>query len=180
MISIRGFVGAGVALVAIILIFIAMFTSGWYVIDEEGSKVSYGLSKVVVDVEGFGEVETDYSDAEEDSDAISAANVTKVLFWIGVIFALLFLVAAILGSVGVLSNIGGFGKFIPLIVGGLAGLLLLVGVIYFAAGFPSGMENDIGADPEGSLGFSWIMALIATIMTLVGAGLTFGIGGKAE
>ena len=180
MVSIRGFVGAGVALVAIILVFIAMFTSGWYVIDEDGASSNYGLSKVVVEVDGFGETDLDYSDVEEDSDAISAANVTKVLFWIGVIFALLFLVAAILGSVGVLDKIGGFGKFIPLIVGGLAGLLLLIGAIYFAVGFPSGLENDAGSDPGGNLGFSWIMALIGSIMALVGAGLTFGIGGKKE
>lgn len=176
MVSIRGLIGAGIPVIAIIFMLISLFSVNWYTFEEDAyittMEFKYGLSKAEV----WGRT-YDYED-ENDSKAYDAADNTKILMLIGLVSLILFIVIGVISSIGFLDRLGKFVGFIPLIVGILAGLAIIIATIVFAVSFPSGLEDDIGEDPGGSLGFAWYFALMAGIITLIGAGLTARIPKK--
>lgn len=192
-VNVRNLIGAGIPVVAVILLFIAMFTHGWFSVEEsenysewdESSSYDYQFGlfgatvKYTYSWEGVtesGSESFDYSDEDDTDDLSTAGIITFVFLLIGTILTFGFITLGILGGLGLFNKMGGFGGFLPFIVGCVAGIMLLVAVIYAPIGQSGALEDIMGDEyPGGFVSYSWFLALFGMLMVFTGAALSIRI-----
>ena len=175
----RVVVGATMGLLAVVLVLVSMFTVGWYKVsyeevipgEELDLEFNMGLSKVRAGITG----ETEEEEYEDNTAMKEVGSTTMVLLVVGLVFAIMFL---ILGSIGALGVGGDTMHIVPMLTGLVAGVILLVATVYFAAAFPDAFDEDTGVTAEDiqldrTVSYSFLMALFGAILCLLGGVMTF-------
>lgn len=146
-VNISGFIAAFLALIAIILIFVELYSIGWYYFSVDITEddhnfemgIEYGLSEAKVyqrDDEDYEEEELKYLD-EKIGDEF---EIVEILLIISLVFVSLFLLAAILAGFRLLPGI------VPLIVGMVAVIMILSGPLYMIFNIPDAFAEDFTED----------------------------------
>ena len=146
-VNISGFIAAFLALIAIILIFVELYSCGWYYTSAEITEGDYsiemgneyGLSEAkyyMKDNEDYEEEEYKYAN-EKIADEF---DIVEILLIISIVFASLFLLAAILAGLRLLPGL------IPLIVGIVAVIMIVSGPFYMIFNLPDAFAEDFMED----------------------------------
>jgi len=150
-----------------------LYSTNWYSLDETvfGTVVTvdFGLYELESS-SGVATVVLDYDEFDgmsiESSPTIDVAILTRNILIFGLIFLVIFMILAFVGALG---RAGDFLRRGAPIVGYLAGLILLVGAIYFAVAFPDAVEEEGVQSESESLGTAWTATLLGSLLLLVGA-----------
>ena len=170
MANVKAFIAAGLALVAVIFIFLGLFTRGWITGGEEGVDIGYGLRDM--EVSGGGSsltVDLDEGEGEDAEDVDSAGLTAYIILWIAVLAGIGALVFAILGGIGKMG-----GK-IGVILGFATGGLMLLAAILYAIMTPE-FPDELG------FGWAFYIIIVGGVLQCVGGGLMIGCnkaGGEA-
>ena len=164
------------AIIVLIILVMGLYSTNWYSLDETvfGSAVTmdFGLYEVESS-SGVATIVIEYDDIDsgsvESSDIVDVATLTRNILIFGLIFLVIFMIMALVGALG---KAGDFLRRATPIVGYLAGLIILVGAIYFAVVFPDAVEEDGGQAESESLGTAWTVTLLGSLLLLVGAEIT--------
>jgi len=157
------FIGLGLALGAVLVLFVSLFTTSWMTTSEDDTSYSFGLYGVEISFEDIT-FTGDYSDPgaeEEVGDASSAGTTGAIFLWIAVLTAIASLVLMCLNNIGVYTS--KYGMIAAFASGGLAILGAIIWLIMFSA--PSFFE-DLDLSP----GLSFYLAIIGGL-ACVGAGV---------
>ena len=166
------FIGLGLVLGAVLVLFVSMFTTSWMTASEDDRNYSFGLYGVEISFEEIT-FTGDYSDPgaeEEVGDASSAGTTGAIFLWIAVLTAIASLVLMCLNNVGVYTS--KYGMIAAFASGGLAILGAIIWLIMFSA--PSFFE-DLDLSP----GLSFYMAIIGGL-ACVGSGVCDLMSGRNE
>ena len=197
MVTIRAFIAAGLCAIAVVTIFIGLFSNGWQTSSIEESdygftmsfEMNVGLREVEFVSQFGGESEsnsidlTDLADEAEDDEAPNevsdyfkdlntAGLVTYITLWVSVVVCVSSIVFAVLGATGVMS-----GKW-GIVLGFIGGGSMLLGSILYAVmnpSIPSELENEFPPFDDISLGWTYYMVLIGGVFQCVGGGLMIGV-----
>ena len=157
------FIGLGLVLGAVLVLFVSMFTTSWMTASEDDTSYSFGLYGVEISFEEIT-FTGDYSDPgaeEEVGDASSAGTTGAIFLWVAIIAAIASLAFMCLNNIGVYTS--KYGMIAAFASGGLAILGAIIWLIMFSA--PSFFE-DLDLSP----GLSFYMAIIGGL-ACVGAGV---------
>ncbi len=175
MVAKSALLGSVLGIVAIVLVLVSMFSFGWYkaTYEEEffglTADMSFSLGEVRV------EMGDEKEDTELDDDLGKLSDATMTLLILGLVMASVFLILGILGAFGVG---GGMLRLVPMVIGLIAGIIVVVAAVYYAVGFMGAFEHDTGlseGDIEGfqmSVGYSVYLALFGGILCIAGAVMT--------
>ena len=170
MVAKRVVLGTCLGIVALVMVVISMLSPNWYYVYLNGDEWWSGLDKEVYwdDYSGTTSVD-DY----EDSALGDVASNTKIILIIGLVMALVFI---ILGFISAFETGGNAMRWIPSVVGILAGALFLIGVFYFDSNFPNAQDDAFGGFPDEATHYSGsasLLALAGAIVCMVGGAITF-------
>ena len=157
------FIGLGLVLGAVLVLFVSMFTTSWMTASEDDTSYSFGLYGVEISFEEIT-FTGDYSDPgaeEEVGDASSAGTTGAIFLWVAIIAAIASLAFMCLNNIGVYTS--KYGMIAAFASGGLAILGAIIWLIMFSA--PSFFE-DLDLSP----GISFYMVIIGGL-ACVGAGV---------
>ena len=158
----KAFIAAGLALVAVIFIFLGLFTRGWVTGGEEGVDIGYGLRDMEVSGGGFSmTMDLDEGEGEDAEDIDSAGLTAYIILWIAVLAGIGALVFAILGGIGKMG-----GK-IGVILGFATGGLMILAVILYAVLTPE-FDDSVG------WGWAFYLVIVGGVLQCVGGGLMIG------
>ena len=180
-VDINGFIAAGIALIAIIILFIAMFSNSWYnweidhtieyksgyysfpdnPIVKETMEFNFGLSEAEFSEDegrfGTRTVSREYDDMKDDDDMddmIDAFGLVKILLIVGIVLAFIFLVLSILSGLRLIP-----GR-IASITGIICFLAIIIGPITLIFNLPDAMrpfadvfDDDLGLWDMPAYGF---------------------------
>ena len=155
------FIGLGLVLGAVLVLFVSMFTTSWMTGSEEDTSYSFGLYGVEFSFEEIT-LTGDYSDpgAEEEVGDASSAGITGAIFlWVAITAAIASLAFMCLNNIGVYTS--KYGMIAAFASGGLAILGAIIWLIMFSA--PSFFEDL-------SPGLSFYLAIIGGL-SCIGAGV---------
>ena len=165
-VNVRGIIGACIPAVSIIIIFITMFSNGWYTYDEEGREYNIGLTEMESSYGGHSESD------DLDSDTEDVGSLTQVFLIIGLILIFGFV------SVGIVAALRLIPSWIPMIVGFVAAACLIFVIIYYPAAIPGALEDDGCPDEvlnDFSPGWSYYLTIGALVALLPGPFMFIGI-----
>lgn len=175
MVAIRPVLGSVLGIVALVLVLVSLFSYGWYKITYEEeffgvtADMSFSLNEVRVEV---GD-ETEDTELTDEMGELSDATMTLLI--VGLSIAIVFIIFGFLGAFGV---VGGKLRFIPMLIGLIAGIIIVIAAMYYATGFADAFKHDSGLSEEEldvfdmSMGSSMFLALIGGIICIVGAVMT--------
>lgn len=175
--------GAVLGIAGAIMVLVALLSPSWFVIESDESeydtRMEYGLREIHLEYKLLGDSEeiTETYDGwgEEEGKELESGKVagrTWSILLTGAILAAIFVLLALVSLVGMFR--GGM-TWLPIILGAVAGILLLVAVVYFGVAFQSALEEDVGmkledlANSSHGMGSMFYLALAGGVLVLVGA-----------
>ena len=196
MVNIRAFIAAGLALVAVVLVFIGLFSNGWLTGEIEDKtfdaimELDGGLREAEMTTTVGNQSQSEggtYSEAAQDltdlnaskeqvnyfEDLNTAGSIAYFILWGSVLICIAAIVFAILGAVGKMTGKNG------MIIGFAAGVFITVAAILFAVMSPSApdsMKDTIWE--KASLGWTFYLVIVGGVLQCVGGGLMIGIKKK--
>ncbi len=179
----RVLLGATLGIVGLILVLVALLSHSWFVIESDQSeydtRMEYGLREIHLEYILLGETEeitetydTWGEEAGKELDSGKVAGRTWSLLLTGAILAAIFVLLALVSLIGMFR--GGM-TWLPILLGVVAGILLLVAVVYFGIAYQSALEEDVNMkldDLENSshgMGSMFYLALAGGVLVMMGA-----------
>ena len=153
-----------IATLAIVLVFVAMFSNTWMNLYEsdDGYELNFGFTEFSWDeygVESGTESYSIYSDDNElFSDAEKAGNVALIFLWLGVLTAIGSLLLFVLNTFAIYES-----KYSPMLAF-FSGGMIIVGIFVWFYMFPNSENPD---DETLELGGSFFIALFGGIAIIV-------------
>jgi len=193
MANVRAFIAAGLAVVAVILVFLGLFSNGWQTgeIEEKEldikQEINVGLREVETTTTFGGFSQTaggDIAQAAQDmkdldapkeqvdffDDLNNAGFISYIILWVAVLVGISAIVFAILGAIGKMAGKNG------MILGFAAGGSILLAAILYAVMSPSTPKSMEGSMwDEASLGWAFYVVIIGGVLQCVGGGMMIGI-----
>ena len=181
-VNVRGIIGACIPAISIILIFIAMFSNGWYTGEYEESETYYGevyrykidlaagLTEGEATYSSDGESETETEDLEGDMEDVGTLTLVFLIISLIIIFGYI--------AVGIVASFRLIPGFVPLIVGLVAAACLIFIVIYYPIAFPNACKDEGMPDElldELSPGWAYFLTIGALVFLLPGPFMFIGI-----
>ena len=185
MVNVRAFVALGLSVVAIIFLFLGLFSNGWATGEADffGAKIEVGYGLREMEMSAMGESmseslstladqekeankamedEEDYEEMTFAQDMNTAGLIGYIILWV----ALLACIAAVVFAI--LSGIGKMSGALGVTFGFIGGVLLLGAGIIWVILKPE-LESPLG------LGWAFYLVIIGGVMQCVGGGLMIGI-----
>jgi len=179
----RVLLGATLGIVGLILVLVALLSISWFVIENEDTgydtRMEYGLREVHFEYNIMGEsddITRTYAGWEEEAglelESGKVAGRTWSLLLTGAILAAIFVLLALVSLIGMFR--GGM-TWLPIILGVVAGILLLVAVVYFGIAYQSALEDDMDMklseldNASYGMGSMFYVALAGGVLVLIGA-----------
>ena len=184
MVDPRGFVAAGLGVLAVVAIFLGLFTHGWVTAEwddnyeetetsfsyTERGELNIGLLEAEARSGSFSDT-FDLSDLKgEDKDWYTGGLITYIILWVGLLLCLGFLPCAILAALHRMSKIPG------MILGYTGGGLMLLAAILYMIIPPHKLR---GVD-EVSLGWTFYVVVIGAGVQGIGGDLVRSIRKKSR
>ena len=195
-VSVRGIIGACIPAISIILIFIAMFSNGWYSMEGDGEmdmygytfnyklEGNYGLREVDADIEvtGMGDEysESGHEDLEDEEKTVGTVTLVFLIISLVLIFAFV--------TVGIVAGLHLIPGWIPMLIGFVAIVCLIFPVIYYPIAQPDAVEEgseeaeDMFSEEDlqelfdsGTFGWSYYLTIGALVVLLPGPFMFIGI-----
>jgi hypothetical protein len=175
-------VGLILGIVVVVLVALALFSTSWVTGNVDTGlgiemDYNYGLFGVSADIAGESE-SFSYSDDEMKESAV-ADNIgtPRIIVIVGLVLAILMIVFGFLAMQGKMAGM------LPMIIGLLAGIMLLVGAIMAAGAIKNGIEDDLADSGVGysfGNGSMFFLTIVAAILAFVGAAMMKGLGKEEE
>ena len=167
MVDPKGFVAAGLGVLAVVAIFLGLFTNGWVSAEGESEwfgklEINIGLRELEVSYGGITEsVDLDDAEGEEGEDWDSAGLTVYIILWVTLLVCLGAIPCAILAGLHKMTKIPGM---ILGYVGG--GLMILAAVLYIMIAPKKAYDvEDIG------FGWTFYVVIIGGAVQAVGGDL---------
>jgi len=183
----KAFIAAGLALVAVIFVFLGLFTNGWATGEEGGFEAGIGLREMETSGGGMsmdfslseladleetaneaGKDIEGYEESTYNQDLNMAGLIAYIVLWIAAITCIGALVFAILGGIGKSGKLG-------VQLGFAGGALMLLAAIIWVILKPK-LEDPMG------IGWTFYIIIVGGVLQCVGGGLMIGCkkaGGEA-